>query len=281
MKKKFVFALGGGGARALAHIGVYKVLKKNKFEAKAISGTSMGALIGALIAQKKGPDEIYEIFQRFIKEKDYILSGIPKLLKFQAKTPISAFTKNIKQRILVNVGINSIGLFSTERIKFFLDKFIEDINIEELPLPFISTATDLLQGEIFYFMEGSLLNALVCSASLPGYFKPVPYKGMLLVDGGLLEEIPVDSGRATFGDPVLAIDVSQPLSLMSGKENLIDLTYRFLYISLKKLREKTLEKEKYIIRVNLKDCEWYEFDKLDLLVKAGELAALKFLDENF
>lgn len=281
MKKKFILALGGGGARALAHIGVYKVLKENKFEIKAVAGTSMGALIGALIAMEKQPEEIYKIFCNFLKEKSYAISGLPKLLKFQTKTPLGIFTRNIKQRILLNFSINTVGLFSTDRIKFFIEKFIEEKNIEELPLPFLSTATDLLTGEIYAFRKGSLTASLICSAALPGFFKPYPFEGMLLVDGGLIEEVPVISARKYFGEPVLAVDVSQPLPPMSGKENLVDLTYRFMNIALKTLRERTLEREKYLINIDLKDCQWYEFEKLDLLVKAGELAAHKFFDENF
>lgn len=281
MKRKFILALGGGGARALAHIGVYKVLRENKFEIKAVAGTSMGALIGALIAMKKEPEEIYGIFNNFLKEKSYIISGLPKLLKYQTKTPLGVFKRNLKQRILLNLSINSVGLFSTERIKYFVEKFIEERNIEDLPIPFLSTSTDLLTGEIYTFKKGSLLTSLISSAALPGFFKPYLFEGKLLVDGGLIEEIPVPSARKNFGEPILAVDVSQPLPNMTGKENLVDLTYRFLYISLKSLREKILEKEKYLITVNLRNCEWYEFDKLDLLVKAGELAAHKFFDENF
>lgn len=281
MKKKFVLALGGGGARALAHIGVYKVLKENKFEILGVVGTSMGALIGALICLRKEPEEIYEMVKRFIKERDYVISGIPRLLKFQTKTPLSVFAKNFKQRILLNLGIYTVGLFSTSRIEFFIDKFIEEKKIEEIPIPFACSATDLLEGEIYLFRRGNLKTALVCALSLPGFFKPNPYEGKLLVDGGLIEEVPLDSAKAIFKKDVLAVDVSQPLLPMTGKENLIDLTYRFHSIALKHLRRKIIENHKYLINVNLKDCEWYEFEKLDLLTKAGELAAHKFLDDNF
>lgn len=281
MKKKFVLALGGGGARALAHIGVYKVLKENNIKIKAVAGTSMGALIGALISMKKEPEKIYCLFEKFLKERSYIFSGLPKLIKYQAKTPLSVLTRNIKQRILLNLSINTVGLFSSERIKYVIEKFIEEKNIEELPIPFLSTATDLLTGKLYYFREGSLITSLVCSASIPGFFKPYPYEGKLLVDGGLIEEVPAPSARKYFGEPVLAIDVSQALAQMTGKENLVDLTYRFLNISLKSLRENILKNENYVIKVDFKDCEWYEFEKLDLLIKAGELAAHKFCDEKF
>ncbi len=281
MKRRFVLALGGGGARALAHIGVYKVLKENNIKIKAVAGTSMGALIGALISMKKEPEEIYGIFEKFLKERSYIFSGLPKLIKYQAKTPLSVLTRNIKQRILLNLSINTVGLFSSERIRYFIEKFIEEINIEELQIPFLSAATDLLTGKLFYFREGSLHTSLVCSASIPGFFKPYPYEGKLLVDGGLIEEVPAPSARKFFGEPVLAVDVSETLPQMSGKENLVDLTYRFLNISLKSLRENILKNEDYVIKVDFKDCEWYEFEKLDLLIKAGELAAHKFFDERF
>jgi NTE family protein len=281
MKKKFVLALGGGGARALAHIGVYKVLKENKIKIKAVAGTSMGSLIGALISMNKEPEEIYGIFERFLKEKSYIISGLPKLIKYQARTPLSVITRNIKQRILLNLSINTVGLFSSDRIRYFIEKFIDEKNIEELPIPFIAIAADLLTGEIYCFREGNLYPALISSASIPGFFKPFPYEGKLLVDGGLIEEVPSSSARKYFGDPVLCVDVSQPLLPMTGKENLVDLTYRFLNICLKSLREAKLKDEEYLIKVNFKDCEWYEFEKLDLLAKAGELAAHKFFDERF
>ncbi len=281
MKKKFVLALGGGGARAFAHIGVYKVLKENKFEILAIGGSSMGALIGALIAEKKEPEEIYNIFKAFLEEKNYAFSGIPKILKSKVKTPLGVLGRNIKQRIFLNLSVNLVGLFSTDKLSYFIEKFIEDKNIEDLPIPFIATSTDLLTGEIYCFSKGKIQDALVASATLPGFFKPFPYEGMLLVDGGLIEEVPLQSAKKYFEGEVLAVDVSQPLSHMTGKENLVDLTYRFLNITLKALRENILKGAKYKINVNIRDCEWYEFEKLDLLVKAGELACLKFLNENF
>lgn len=280
MKKKLVLALGGGGARAFAHIGVYKILKENGFKISGVAGTSMGALIGALIADGKEPEEIYNLFKKYIEEKDPLISGIPRLIKYKAKTPFDIFKRNIKQRLILNLGVNIIGLFSSQKIIQFLKKFLEDKKIEDLKIPFCCTATDLLSGEIYRFFKGDLRTAVLSSLTLPGFFKPFPYEGKILVDGGVIEEIPVESAKI-LGEPVLAIDVSHELPEMTGKENMIDLIYRLFYITLKALRKKTIENLKYYICVDIKDCQWYEFENFDFLVKAGELSAIKFLNEKF
>jgi len=161
MKKKIGLVLSGGGARGIAHLGILKALNELGVTVDMISGTSAGALIGALYAQGLKPETIFEL----IKDLSF----------FKAVRPAWALT----------------GFFNMDGLKDILQKNIPGNRFENLPLPLTVAATDIRKGQVHYFNEGELLPAVLASCSLPGIFNPINFNGNLYVDGGLIDNLPV------------------------------------------------------------------------------------------
>jgi len=173
-----VLALGGGGARGLAHIGVIEVLVREKIPIRAIVGTSIGAEIGAFFAAGISSKEMRELACRM----DWI-------------STMRLFTPDASE----------LGISTGKGIREYLTPYMADKKIENLPTPFAAIATDLSTGEQIVIRKGNLLDAVRASISYPGLLTPFRKDGRTLIDGGMVNPVPFDSARALFGGPVLAV----------------------------------------------------------------------------
>ena len=173
-------ALGGGGAKGLAHIGVLKVLQEHGIVPDMIAGTSIGALIGAL----------------------YVLGGdIHAVEKFALGFENSNLYPYLTPRP------SSSGLISEKRIRAFLDEILGKARIEDLARPFFCPACDIRRGREVMFARGSLLQAVRASISVPVIFKPVRLGRSYLVDGGLINPVPVDVLKKNGSGFTIAVNV--------------------------------------------------------------------------
>jgi len=168
--------LGGGVARGFAYIGVYRKIEKQNINFDIIGGTSMGALIGALIAMEKTYDEIMNILEN---------------IKFRKLIGFPAFGALMKG--------NSI-------YKVLFDVF-KDIYIEDLPISFFCIGTDIDTGKIKVFDSGKLIDALLSTVTVPGIFSPHKVSNKFYVDGGLLNNLPVDIAEKKGATDILALTV--------------------------------------------------------------------------
>lgn len=159
--KDIGLVLSGGGARGIAHIGVIKALEDMGLQFSRISGTSAGAIVGALYGHGYTPNEIFDI----IRQVSFLKSV----------RPAWAWT----------------GLLKMDGIHDFLKKYLPYNEFEQLRKPLTVTATDIRTGEIKRFSEGLLIPAIMASCSIPAVFDPYPINGSLYVDGGLLDNLPV------------------------------------------------------------------------------------------
>lgn len=178
-KRTVSLVLGSGGARGLAHIGIIHWLEEHGFEIKAISGSSMGALVGGIYAA--GKLDIYTNWVRALSKRDVL-----RLLDF---------------------AFSSGGIFSGERIMQTLRDLLGDTEIENLPIAFTAVATDLDAEKEVWINEGSLFDAIRASISIPTVFTPVRYKGHLLVDGGLLNPVPIAPTVYDVTDLTIAVNL--------------------------------------------------------------------------
>ncbi len=172
-------ALGSGGARGFAHLGIIKVLKEEGIPIDLIAGSSMGALVGCLYGVGIEIDHLYKLSGAF-KRKYYLDFTVPKM-----------------------------GFIMGKRVKEFIRVFTHGKNIEELSLPVGVVATDLLTGGKIVFQKGPIADAVRASISIPGIFVPEKYEGRLLVDGGVVDRVPVSVAREMGADFVIAVDVSR------------------------------------------------------------------------
>jgi NTE family protein len=176
---KIGLALGSGGARGFAHLGVIKALKDAGIPIHLIAGSSMGALVASFYGAGIDMDRLYKLSTAF-KRKYFLDFTVPKM-----------------------------GFISGKKVKEFIKVFTHGKNIEELSIPVGIVATDLLTGEKVVFQTGPVADAVRASISIPGIFVPEKQNGRILVDGGVSDRVPVSVAREMGADIVIAVDVSR------------------------------------------------------------------------
>ena len=189
--KKISLVLSGGGARGIAHVGVLEEIEKQGYEIHSITGTSMGAVVGGIYAAGK------------IKEfKEWILD-LNKIDIFK----------------LVDFTLFNSGFIKGDKVFNELSTFIEDNQIQNLPIKFSATATDLVTRKEVLFTEGSLYNAMRASIAIPNVLTPVKNEGSILVDGGVVNNIPINHAQRIDNDLLIAVNVNANIPLPEKKEN--------------------------------------------------------------
>lgn len=178
-RRKVGLALGGGSARGWAHIGVLRALEESGVRPDLVCGTSIGALVGAAYAV--GELDRLENWVRSMGVGDVL-----RFLDFRLST----------------------GLLKGERLTQYLRDNFSDLPIEDMPVPFAAVATALSTGAEVWLREGSIVDAVRASIALPGIFTPIMSEGRVLVDGGLVNPVPVSLARAMGADVVIAVDLN-------------------------------------------------------------------------
>ncbi len=193
--RRLGLALSGGGVRGLAHIGVLKVLDEAEIPIWAIAGTSAGGLIGALYAAGISPQQI---------EAEALRMASPRRL-------LPFFNRALPFR----------GILSAQRVTEYLESFLDDLTFDQLRIPLAVVAVDLNSGQKVVLNEGRVVDAVRATTALPGLLSPVQREGQLLVDGGLLDNLPADVVRQMGAERVVAVDIStDETSLVSLTEEL-------------------------------------------------------------
>lgn len=175
--KTLGLALGAGGSRGVAHVGFLKALEEADIRPDYICGCSMGSVVGAAYASGMTPEAMWEVI------------GKLRLLD------------------IISPSRQRGGLFGTKKMRQQLLKHIGDVTFEELKLPFKCIAVDMRTQTLVEFSSGSVLDAVVASSSIPAVFHPLDKEGMRLIDGGILERVPVQQVKAMGADVVVAVDV--------------------------------------------------------------------------
>lgn len=215
-RPKVGLVLSGGAARGLAHVGVLKALEEQGIHIDAIAGTSMGAVIGGLYASGYKIDEL-EKLALGIDWKE-ALSDAPERedIPFRRKQDDRDFL--VKQKLSFrddgSLGL-PLGVIQGQNLALLLESLLahsSDIrDFDKLPIPFRAVATDIVNGEKVVFRKGHLPQVIRASMSIPAVFAPVEINGQLLVDGGMVDNIPVDVAREMGVDMVIVVDIGTPL----------------------------------------------------------------------
>lgn len=188
MKTRVALALGGGGARGYAHIGVIEELTEQGFEIVGIAGTSMGALVGGLHAAGGLP--AYTEWARSLTQRDVLR--------------------------LLDPTISGPGMVRAEKVIAKVTELVGNTLIEDLPIPFTAVATDLTERKEVWFQRGRLDTSIRASIAIPGVMWPVVVGGRLLADGGLMNPVPVVATAPMAADVTIAVSLSEDLMTPGG-----------------------------------------------------------------
>lgn len=273
----YVIALGGGGARGLAHIGVLKVLQREGVSIKAIAGTSMGSVIGAMFAYYEDAIEVEELFRKFLESSFhekyartfFLLSEDPNALKEPEKT-----ATRLGRRFLYLKAASMHAVFSHNILDEAFRELMPDIRFSDLRIPFSCVATDLRTGAEVTLSEGRVIPAVVASSSIPGFVEPASVARHVLVDGSTTSTVPVEAARRmSKGKRILAVDVSMDLRRTERLETAFEIAMRAGEITGHYLTERQLSAADIVIHPEVGRTTWSNFDKLDEMIRSGETAA--------
>ncbi len=232
--------LGGGGARGAAHVGVLKVLERERIPVCAIAGTSMGAVVGSLYASGMTPDDIEKALAS-VDWKDLFQDDPGR-----AALPMRRKEAQLNYRAELEAGwrdgapVFPSGAVQGQKLGLLLRRLMLDASrtsrFDELPIPFRAIATDIVSGERVVFAEGDLAMAVRASMAVPAVFSPAEIDGRILVDGGIVDNVPVDVVRDMGADVVIAVDVGSPLLTRDDLRTPIDVAYQMISVL---IQEKT------------------------------------------
>jgi NTE family protein len=247
--KKVGLALGSGVARGLAHIGVLQVLEREDIPVDMIAGTSIGAVVGALYALGKPVSEILEIARE---------------------------VGSHKYNYLVDLNIPRTGLIRGKKIEDQLKKFYGDAEFSDLVLPFKCVATDIDNGQAVIIDEGPLWKAVRASISLPVILAVARWKDKHLVDGALVDPVPVDILRQMGAEIVIAVNVIPDRNIRDKREpNIFDVIMQTLYIVGFYAVKESVTKADVILEPEVNSFALTDFHRVDECVEKGTLSAVK------
>jgi len=278
--------LSGGGARGAAHVGVIRALERMHIPVDAVAGTSMGAVVGGLYAAGLSGDQIDAVF-RELDWQDLLRDRAPRRdLIYRRKRD----DRNILAKGALGVRpkegvVLPLGLVQGQKITQVLRNAtlsVTDVHdFDKLPTPFRALATDLETGEPVVLRSGDLATVLRASMSAPGLLAPVEIDGRLLVDGGLVDNLPVALARQMGVDILIVVDVSFPLATREGLQSPLDVTNQTIGIMVRRgtLESKSqLRANDVLIEPDLGRMTSFEFARVPQVMDAGETAVVAVQD---
>lgn len=256
-RKTIGLALGGGGARGLAHIGVLKVLKKEGIPIDMIAGVSMGAFVGAFYVCGFSPEEIEEEAISFNKKK-----AIVKMM---------------------DLGRFGTSILKGRKIRKYLENKFKDATFKESSIPFQVIATDLESGDEIIIKKGSLSEAVRASITVPGIFPPIKINGRYLIDGGVVNPTPTDTLKDMGADIIIGVDLVMQREVKLDDPGLITTlmqSYEIIRTQAVKYRIEKATKNTIMIKPKLRGAiDSFKFYDINKFIRSGEEAAKEMLPE--
>lgn len=278
--KKVGLALGGGGVRGFSHIGVLNVLEEKGIDIDLIVGTSAGALIGGAYASGQSPREIQTKINAYICSPEFeasTLKSVGMTFSPESKSVFKKAQNFVMNRFWFIRAFFKPSMFPSGDFQSLINYFLPEIDIRETRIPFHVVSTDLITGRQVVFSEGSLRQAVLASCSVPGAVEPVREGDCLLADGGITSVVPVHATREAGADVVIAVMVDRDLSASVSIETGKDVLYRAGEITASTLEATELKDADVIIRPQVGDLHWMDFNRAGDLIIAGEQAARESL----
>lgn len=274
-------ALAGGGAKAAASIGVLKVLRQEGIPVAAVAGTSMGAGIGSLIAAGYRPDEIEQIF--LDNDWNDIFSDRPArafLTQEQKETGSRHLLEFTFQegRFIPPYGLSAgQKLTNLLAVKTLAASFEADLNFNKLKVPFRAIATDIETGDMVVLDHGLLHEAVRASMAIPLVFQPVEIQGRILIDGGLVNNLPVEVVRSMGSEVVIAVDASAKLEKRERLVSLIEIMSQSISLPVRRESERQAALADVVITPDTSDYSFTDFPSMQAIIRKGEEAAREAL----
>jgi len=247
-KKRVGLALSGGSVRGAAHLGVLEVLEREGIRPDYIAGTSAGSVVGAVYSAGLSVERMKDLAQ------------------------------NLQWRKVGHLTRPRLGFFDTRRLEEYLVEVIGDLTFDQLQIPFAAVAVDILKGRPVVIREGRVAEGVRASCALPGIFTPVERDDMLLVDGGVMNNLPVSVVRDMGADYVIAVDLLPPTPLAERPRTLLAMWYATVYTLMRATHVEAYMANCVIVpQVGI--FGWTDFSRVPELIQKGKEAAEEKIDQ--
>ncbi|KQB54924.1 hypothetical protein AQS70_20190 [Pseudomonas endophytica] len=274
---KIGLVLSGGAARGLAHVGVLKALEEQGIHIDAIAGTSMGAVIGGLYASGYKIDELEKLAMSIDWQDALSDSPAREDIPFRRKQDDRDFL--VRQQLSFrddgSLGL-PLGVIQGQNLSLLLESLLahsSDVrDFDKLPIPFRAVATDIVSGEKVVFRKGHLPQVIRASMSIPAVFAPVEINGQLLVDGGMVDNIPVDVAREMGVDIVIVVDIGTPLRGRKQLNTVFDILNQSITLMTRSNSEvqlASLKPDDVLIQPSLASVGVTDFGRSEEIINAG------------
>jgi len=245
-EKKTGLALGGGAVLGAVHVGVLKVLKEKNIKIDCVSGTSIGSFIGALYAFGVDIDEIEKM------------------------------TRDLRWLDISEISLSKFGLMSNEKFGELLAEHIGDKNIEDAKIPLRIITTDIATGDKVILEKGNLADAVRASACIPGIFKPIEIDGRMLVDGGIVENVPVTPLLDMGADRIIAVQLTVS-DAAKRPDHIVEVLLNTFEFMITNISKPYLEDVDVLIKPDLSGFDKVDTDQISDLITKGYKEAEKML----
>jgi NTE family protein len=280
-RPKIGLVLSGGGAKGLAHIGVLKVIDEAGIKIDYIGGTSMGAIVGGLYAAGytgKQLDSIFKAADYNAIIQDYTPRNSKNYYEREYNDRYAVSLPFHKFKVSIPLSLSK-GLYNYNSITRLTHEFRHERDFKKLPIPFICIATDIETGQEVILDHGFLAQAIIASGALPTLYSPVIIEGKYLIDGGVLNNFPVDEVIRMGADIIIGVDVQDELK---DRDQLTEATKLLVQISnlqmIKKMEDKRILTDIYI-KPEIGSFSVVSFDKTPEIIKIGEEAAFSVFEK--
>ncbi len=282
---KVGIALGGGGARGLAHLGVLCALEKEGIAIDLLAGTSIGALVAGVYALSPRCDLGIEQFRRYLESNEFKKTN-PEFMHahdFEESALYGGifhrFASFIRKGIFYSQSLTKRAPISEENFAQNINFLLDNVDIRQTQIPLAVIALDLHLGEEVVLRKGSLRKAISASCAIPGILPPVRMENRELVDGGWIDRVPVRPLRGMGADLVIAVDVARQLEDMEDLSTGLGIVLRTNEITRFALSQWQLKEADVVISPGVSTIHWSDFGHLDECLHAGEQATREKLDE--
>lgn len=283
-------ALGGGGARGLAHLGVMQAIGEAGIQAEQIVGVSMGSLIGAMCAAE--PD-IHLVQTKAIEflcsppflEQIELLNHAKPVERENDAGGMFSWYRKLQQSLAAgrrfSRAIGHAALASDRPLRYAIDYLVPDCDISDLPTPLSIVAVDLLSGNRVVLEQGPLRRAVQASSAIPGIFRPVKWDGMLLCDIGTIESVPTRIAKSYDSELLIAVDVGPGKTQVPSCDTVLEVMMRMDEVGERLMRKVSTKDADIVVRPEVGNVEWFDFSQPQKLIDAGLQAGRRALRQFY
>ena len=274
-KLRIGIALGGGGARGAAHIGVLQALESHGIGIDTIAGTSAGAVIGAMYAATLNSDWVRQHYLDFLNSGTFRTMGTHHLRRdtLEKDSFFQQIGRFVRDHLVISLAVHRHGIVDREKLTQSIRYLLPVSSFNELKIPLTITSTDLNSGKEIVTSSGDLVEAVVESSSIPGFIKPLEEKKRLIVDGAVAAPVPVKALLTYKNNVSIAVDIARRKMKPLQEFSLLELMSRVGQVTGVKLADELASQADVLIQPDVGEAHWSEFSRSEAFIIAGQEGA--------